>query len=112
MKLCGPPATAAACMPLVAHSMLNQLPLAVTASLKLTSMLALVATFVAPFVGTVLVTVGGMSPPGQSLATPGVLGRRTRSALFWSVSVPSAQRERLSAGPVAGVSVPALVPSV
>src|SRR2546423_8266579 len=45
----------------VGHSSVNELPLAVTLSLKLTTMFAFVATFVAPSAGEVLVTVGAAS---------------------------------------------------
>src|SRR5262245_51525132 len=82
VKLCRPPATDAACRPLDTQAMLNQEPLAVTGSLKLTVMFAPGETFVAPFAGLVPVTVGGRSSAGQAFVVPGVLVRRPRSTLF------------------------------
>src|SRR5205823_5049983 len=45
----------------VGHSIVNELPLAVTGSLKLTTTFALTATCVAPSAGDVLVTDGAAS---------------------------------------------------
>src|SRR2546423_8728217 len=45
----------------VGHSSVNELPLAVTGSLKLTTTFVLVATWVAASAGDVLVTVGAAS---------------------------------------------------
>src|SRR5438132_5729358 len=45
----------------VGHSSVNELPLAVTGSLKFTTMFVLVATWSAPSAGDVLVTVGAAS---------------------------------------------------
>src|SRR5947207_637949 len=54
------------------HSRLNELVEKVTASLKFTVMLVFTATFVAPFVGTVVVTAGavsfGVTKTGNSVA--------------------------------------------
>jgi hypothetical protein len=50
----------------------------------------------------------GSGGGGHELPAPGVISRSRKSALFWSVSVPSAQRER----PSSAESAPAPVPSV
>src|SRR5436190_1040519 len=49
------------------HSIVNELPLAFTGSLKLTVMLLLGSTAVAPLAGLVLVTVGALSVVKEKL---------------------------------------------
>src|SRR5947208_11868286 len=49
------------CAEPVGHSSVNELPLAVTGSLKLTTMFAFLATSVAPSAGVVVLTLGAAS---------------------------------------------------
>src|SRR2546423_13864545 len=57
----GEPLTENACALPVGHSSVNELPVAVTGSLKVTSMLASFATSTAPSAGLVLETLGAAS---------------------------------------------------
>src|SRR2546423_15436771 len=57
----GEPVTVKACAEAVGHSSVNELPVAVTDSLKVTSMFAVFDTSVAPSAGLVLVTLGAAS---------------------------------------------------
>src|SRR5205085_1332359 len=62
VKLVGPPLTAAACVPLVAHESVYHEPVTFTGSLKVTATFAFVATPSAPPTGDVVVTDGALSP--------------------------------------------------
>ena len=106
----GPPLTVAVCAPLLEQLSVNQLPLAVTSSLKLIVMVPLIETPVAPLVGFVLETVGGISLT-QAFSVPGVTGCSLKSALLTSVSTPSGQRE-MPRLPLAESSSPTPEPSV
>jgi hypothetical protein len=57
------------------HSSLNELVVACTDSLNVTEIVELSGTSVAPFVGVVLVTVGGTSGPMAMLFSADVHGR-------------------------------------
>src|SRR5918912_3946288 len=57
----GEPLTENACAEPVGHSSVNELPLAVTGSLKLTTMFVFTATWSAASAGDVVVTVGAAS---------------------------------------------------
>ena len=64
VKVVGPPVTTVSAtlrVPLVAQTIWNQLPVTLTASLKVMVMSVFCADFVAPFVGVVAVTLGGAS---------------------------------------------------
>src|SRR6185295_8573434 len=61
VNVVGPPVTTVSAtlrVPLVVQTIWNQLPVTLTGSLKVTSMLVFVACCVAPLVGVVAVTVG------------------------------------------------------
>src|SRR5262245_65083868 len=62
VNVVGPPETAAVCGPEAIQRMLNHDPVTFTGSLNVTVMLWSGGTFVAPFAGTVLTTVGASSP--------------------------------------------------
>src|SRR5437763_9087545 len=62
VKVTGPPETVALWLPLVAHEIEYQPSTAFTGSLKVIEMFESTATFVAPFAGVVLATVGAVSP--------------------------------------------------
>src|SRR4029450_2354311 len=57
----GPPENAAICKPLIEQTIVNHVPVTLTGSLNGTAMFWSRATFVVPFVGTVLTTVGASS---------------------------------------------------
>src|SRR5262245_37517009 len=61
VNVVGPPVTVAECVPEVAHEIVNQEPLMLTGSLKVTEMFALTDTSTAPFVGIVVCTPGAWS---------------------------------------------------
>src|SRR2546430_17237860 len=61
----GEPLTVNACAEPVGHSSVNELPLAVTGSLKLTSMFAFLATSIAPSAGVGVRTLGAAAWVGK-----------------------------------------------
>src|SRR6266508_1470676 len=66
VKLVGPPLTVAVCEPLFAHATVNQLPITLTGSLKVTVIVASSATLVAFGAGAVAITNGATSPSAPS----------------------------------------------
>jgi hypothetical protein len=61
VNVVGPPDTVAVWLPLPVQAMVNHAPATFTGSLKVTLMVALVATPTAPAAGTVVVTAGALS---------------------------------------------------
>ena len=80
-EVVGPPLTVAAWRQLVAHSIVNHVPVTLTGSLKVIEMFAARATPIAPFAGVVDATVGARSTPGHAFDEPGVEGRSRKSSV-------------------------------
>jgi len=72
VKVVGPPVCPAGCDPLVAHPIVYQLPVTLTASLNMIETVAFFATPVAPASGDVAVTAGAKST-GQTCSGLDVL---------------------------------------
>src|SRR5215218_5570861 len=90
VKVVGPPVTTVSAtlrVPVVVQTIWNQLPVTLTASLKVTVISVLFAWLVAPFVGVVAVTLGGASTLIVTCAVS--FGVRPLVTVYVKVSAPA-----------------------